>query len=285
NGTVVNNVKEYPELLWTMRGAGNAGYGIVTTSTIKIHPVQKIVTRFNFTYDFDQTSSILSVINQLGNSYFHQNLTFATSITKLPELSVDVFGIYLGSAAELQPYIQDFINLSKPKMESYIEGDFYELITYYANSTKGVGNFKVKSFFMNSDGLSIEGAKYLMNFIEGFKCDLRIEMLLLGGEVNKVRRNETAFVHRGHMNHMEIKVIEPSEMCLRDLKIFSTHFQRKYTNYESYQNLIDRQLDNWQCRYYRENFEKLVEIKQKYDPYNLFRWNQSIPTNTEISCY
>ncbi|CAG8823712.1 924_t:CDS:2, partial [Cetraspora pellucida] len=211
NGTVVNNVKEYPELLWTLRGARNAGYGIFTTSTIKIHPIQKIVTRFNLTYDFDQTSSILSVINQLGNNYFHQNLTFATSITKLPELTVDVFGIYLGSAAELQPYIQDFIIYQNLK---------------WSRIMKDVGNFKVKTFFMNSGGLSIEEAKNLMKFIEGFKCDLKIEMLLLGGRVNKVRRNETAFVHRGHMNHMNIKVIEPSEMCLRDLKIFSNHFQQ-----------------------------------------------------------
>ncbi|CAG8767570.1 10141_t:CDS:1, partial [Dentiscutata heterogama] len=43
------------------------------------------------------------------------------------------------------------------------------------------------------------------------------------------------------------------------------------------------ELDNWQCRYYAENFGKLVKIKQKYDPNNLFNWNQSIPTNTEIS--
>ncbi|CAG8785800.1 33759_t:CDS:1, partial [Racocetra persica] len=82
-----------------------------------------------------------------------------------------------------------------------------------------------------------------------------------------------------------IKLDVTSEICLRDIDLFSPYFQRKYTNYQSYQNLIDRVLDNWQRRYYGENFEKLVKIKRRYDPDYVFHWNQSIPTNTEISCY
>ncbi|CAG8699654.1 519_t:CDS:2, partial [Racocetra persica] len=37
-----DNAKEYPELLWAIRGAGNAGYGIVTALTFRIYPIQKI---------------------------------------------------------------------------------------------------------------------------------------------------------------------------------------------------------------------------------------------------
>ncbi|RIB00719.1 hypothetical protein C2G38_2301065, partial [Gigaspora rosea] len=40
NGTVVYNVKNYPELFWAIRGAGNAGYGIVTDLTLRIYPIQ-----------------------------------------------------------------------------------------------------------------------------------------------------------------------------------------------------------------------------------------------------
>ncbi|RIB09288.1 hypothetical protein C2G38_1981518, partial [Gigaspora rosea] len=39
NGTVVYNVKKYPELLWAIRGAGNAGYGIITSLTLRIYPI------------------------------------------------------------------------------------------------------------------------------------------------------------------------------------------------------------------------------------------------------
>jgi FAD/FMN-containing dehydrogenase len=37
-------------------------------------------------------------------------------------------------------------------------------------------------------------------------------------------------------------------------------------------------LQNWQELYYAENFDRLVEIKTKYDPNDLFNNPQSIPT-------
>ncbi|KAF0376687.1 cannabidiolic acid synthase-like 1 [Gigaspora margarita] len=134
NGTVVYSAKKYPELLWAIRGAGNAGYG---------------------------------------------------------------------SADELRHYVdvQAFIKLSKPKNVTYIESDFY---------------------------------------------------------------------------HIEVPEKSAAHVYLKPLTFF---FDQKGIPYEGI-----KQLDNWQCRYYAENFERLVEIKQKYDPYNLFRWNQSIPTTTNISC-
>ncbi|CAG8643442.1 3637_t:CDS:2, partial [Cetraspora pellucida] len=277
NGTVVNNAKEYPELLWAIRGAGNAGYGIVTALTLRIYPIQKIATYFYLTYDLDQTPLIISVMNQMGNN-LHQNLSFIMRILTSGSQPY-IYGIYLGSADELQSHIHEFINLSKPKNVSYIEGDLYELFNIEGISPEDVENFKLKSFFIDSAGLSEEGVKYLMKFRESFKCELAFEIALLGGRIDEIKRNETAFVHRGFMYHIIITSTMPSEKCLQDLEKFSQYFQLKYTNYESYQNIIDRQLDNWQDRYYGENFEKLVEIKRKYDPYNIFRWNQSIPTN------
>ncbi|CAG8833518.1 16353_t:CDS:1, partial [Racocetra persica] len=132
--------------------------------------------------------------------------------------------------------------------------------------------------------ISYEGIKYILKFVKSFGCKLYFNILLIGGgKVGDTGRNETAFVHRGFLYHIEIKAFVHSEACINDLERFSQHFQRKYSSFESYQNINDRNLDNWQCRYYRENFEKLVKIKRKYDPYNLFRWNQSIPTYIEIS--
>ncbi|KAF0541993.1 FAD-binding domain-containing protein [Gigaspora margarita] len=288
NGTIVYNAKKYPELFWAIQGAGNAGYGIVIALTLRIYPIQKIVTSLTFEYDFDQIPLIFSVMNQLGNS-FHQNLTLYIVVYSDP-LSASVTGLYLGSASELQPHMQEFIKLSIPKSVSYVENDLYNI--QIEGSEILISDFiKSKSFYIDSRGLSYEGSKYFMRFMKSFKCKLHSEILLIGGgRVNEMRRNESAFVHRGFLYHIAMFAHLPgahskhSELCFQELKNFSQHFQKNYASYENYQILIDRQLDNWQCRYYGKNFEKLVEIKRKYDPYNLFHWNQSIPTNTNISC-
>ncbi len=45
---------------------------------------------------------------------------------------------------------------------------------------------------------------------------------------------------------------------------------------ESYQNFPNRDIPDWQDQYFGENLERLVEVKTKWDPDNLFRSAQSI---------
>jgi FAD/FMN-containing dehydrogenase len=46
---------------------------------------------------------------------------------------------------------------------------------------------------------------------------------------------------------------------------------------EGYQNFSDEAETGYLRAYYGANLERLVEIKRKYDPDNLFRFAQSIP--------
>jgi FAD/FMN-containing dehydrogenase len=52
---------------------------------------------------------------------------------------------------------------------------------------------------------------------------------------------------------------------------------RPFTSDQSYQNFIDGAERDYLRAYYGANLERLVEIKRKYDPSNLFRFPQSIP--------
>jgi FAD/FMN-containing dehydrogenase len=50
-----------------------------------------------------------------------------------------------------------------------------------------------------------------------------------------------------------------------------------FTSDQSYQNFIDGAETDYLRAYYGANLERLVEVKRKYDPGNLFRFPQSIP--------
>ena len=52
-----------------------------------------------------------------------------------------------------------------------------------------------------------------------------------------------------------------------------------HTPAESYQNFPNRAIKDWQRQYYAENFSRLVKVKTKYDPHDVFHNPQSIPTH------
>ncbi len=47
----------------------------------------------------------------------------------------------------------------------------------------------------------------------------------------------------------------------------------------SYLNYIDPYLQNWQTMYYRHHWNRLREIKTRWDPTGYFRFPQGIPSN------
>ena len=43
-----------------------------------------------------------------------------------------------------------------------------------------------------------------------------------------------------------------------------------------FQNFADADLEDWADAYYGTNYERLVRIKARYDPRNIFRFHQSL---------
>ena len=59
-----------------------------------------------------------------------------------------------------------------------------------------------------------------------------------------------------------------------------TSTKRSFASDEGYQNFSDEAETGYLRAYYGTNLERLVEIKRKYDPDNLFRFAQSIPSRS-----
>jgi hypothetical protein len=103
-----------------------------------------------------------------------------------------------------------------------------------------------------------------------------------GGAINRVASGATAFVHRDALACIQAtyswsSFTSPSVIAAgaQWLRWLGTNVFDATTG--AYQNYIDPTLTNWQSAYYGANLNRLVSIKNKYDPGDLFSFAQSIP--------
>jgi FAD/FMN-containing dehydrogenase len=99
-----------------------------------------------------------------------------------------------------------------------------------------------------------------------------------GGAINSVAADATAFVHRDVMfGVQELAYFGSAGQSNALAWLQSTHAAlAPHTTGAGYQNYIDPTLSNWQRAYYGANYERLVEVKRRYDPDGVFQFAQAI---------
>ncbi|KAF0501603.1 FAD-binding domain-containing protein [Gigaspora margarita] len=283
------NKDQYTDLFFALRGAGANNFGIVTSFTFKIYPTPPSVTSISLTYALTNIQNVFNVYHQLGSS-LPDDLSFSIVIDNG---SVEFQGVYLGTQTNANQILSQFITQSQPTSTKFTEESFFNSVVRWGfqqengtiNPYHSPSDFKAKSFYVKSPGLSAAGVQSLITFMQGLPTTCptyAIFDLYAGGATNNVPANATAFVHRDVFYSIELFTTlngdnATNQQCFNQLNSFSETFQANYTDYSCYQNYIDRDLTDWQTRYYGSNLPALIAVKKIYDPNNVFSYAQSIP--------
>jgi hypothetical protein len=130
--------------------------------------------------------------------------------------------------------------------------------------------------------LTVEDYQRMVDFFKTSPSPYNIvSMEPYGGQINRVRLYDTAFVHRDaffdiftdsfwNLNSEKPRAFEwlndyYTSPATKDL--WSTHY---------YQNYVYDQYENWQQGYFGDNYQRLREIKTQWDRTNVFSFPQSI---------
>jgi FAD/FMN-containing dehydrogenase len=131
-----------------------------------------------------------------------------------------------------------------------------------------------------------DGARTILDFLRrwpGTHADVNWKMFLAGEAVAAVPPAATAFVHRDALMISSIELdwtaddtvgtVADNEAWLADFHAAMAPF----TSDECYQNFIDEAQNDYLRAYYGANLERLVAVKRRYDPRNVFTYPQGIP--------
>jgi len=130
------------------------------------------------------------------------------------------------------------------------------------------------------DGVDRAKAETIMDRLESLDAPMRVAQLrVLGGAMARVPNDATAFAHRGCRIMVNVAAFYDGEADKQEKMAWVQEFSDAIRDSDDvYVNFLgDEGPERVRAAYPNGSYERLAEIKRRYDPDNLFRLNQNIP--------
>jgi FAD/FMN-containing dehydrogenase len=276
---------EHPDLLWALRGAGGAGFGVVTNLKYRLDPVPKTVLGGVIAWSMDDAEAALRAYRDLYTGRQEDRLSLYLAMVTDPYPTGDpvlmAYGMYVGPPDGAETHLAPLRAVGRPVFDTFAPVSYYDLQRalgaeiVYGLQLKWRGGYFRDSAFSDEAFACLVGA--FRRAPSGYSM-LRFD-LLGGGAIGAVPADATAFVHRWAMFNVSIIAQwvrdDETEPNLRWVDELQTAL-RPYLSGQVYQNYADEELHDWPAAYYGANYPRLQRVKQRYDPGDFFHHRQSI---------
>lgn len=290
NGNILQVTKdnEHKDLFWATCGGGGGNFGIITSLVINIYPALP-VTWFNIGWDWEQpVEEIITTWQKFFDKedpkwFSHLDLwakSFPKEKTK--KMPIKVLGMFWGTQEEARKLLAAFLKIGKPQVQ--IENATWEQAIKYIEESTAVyltskPEYRTTGAYAN-DVLPDEATKLIVKTLEETTSPLfNVLLFSMGGASNKVFTDDTAYFYRDAKFFVmySIQWLKKNEDKAQT-KEMQTLRQKllKYT-VGDYIGNPDPTIKNYLTAYYGTNARKLRCVKRKYDPENIFKFEQSIP--------
>jgi FAD/FMN-containing dehydrogenase len=279
-----------PDLFWAIRGGGG-NFGVATRFKFRLHDISEVVGGLlvlpatpevveGFVAAAEAAPEDLSAI---------ANVMPAPPIPFVPaefhgQLVVFAFIVHVGDPEAGQRAVAPFRALATPIV------DMVRTMPYPGIYPPEDPDYRPtpvqRTMFLDRvDGRS---ARTIVEFLNASDATLRAAQLrVLGGAMARVPVEATAFAHRASRIlavFVNFYDKSPDDLARRTAWVEDFAAAMKQSDDGAYVNFLgDEGKDRVRAAYPGATWDRLVGIKQRYDPTNLFRLNQNIPPATTPS--
>jgi len=267
--SIMVDENENSDLFYALKGCGASNFGIVTQIFVKLYKLPEKMICFKLTYDLKHLYDVLHWFTNDRRKKMSINLTCKLTIK---DSIIVLSGQILGNVKLLRKQLEDLINPAESEVE-YM--NFSDAVDYFSY-TIVQDNIKYKSSFGNTE-LDDKSITMLKNSIKDIGNDFTIELYMLKSKSVK----ETSIVNPNATYLITYSIYwnedEEVKWGLVQLDALYEKMRLVLSSY-SYMGFMDSEITNYKKAYYGKTrrYQKLLEIKEKYDPENIFNFPQGL---------
>jgi len=286
----VASEKENADLFWALRGGGG-NFGVVTKFEFALHPVGPEVLAGLLVFPLQEGKQVLSRYREFMKSA-PEELNVWIVMRKAPPLpflpetvhgkEVVVFAVFyagdLAKGQKLVDQVRGFGSLQGEHVGPAPYANWQQ--AFDPLLTAGARNYwKSHNFTELSDGIFNTMIEYAGK-LPSPHCE--VILACISGAANRVAPDATAYRHRDAkfiMNvHGRWESPADDQKCIAwSRELFKA--ASPFASAGAYVNFMTEEEGDRVAAVYGANYQRLSEIKRKYDPNNLFHFNQNIRGN------
>jgi FAD/FMN-containing dehydrogenase len=269
--------RSHPDLFWGIRGGGG-NFGVLTSFEYRLHPVDRLLAGL-VVYPEAAARDALELFREVASTA-PDELSCAFAMLTLPDGPkvaaiaacfngpIEIGETLVRRVRELGPPVDDGIRpMRYPDVQRIFAEIPFGLYNYWkGHMVRDLTDDVVEATMEAFDSMASEHSAILIEAPHG--------------AVGRVPADATAFGQRdARFNASALAIWEPSEAPERHIAWARTYAGAVepaatggYINYLT----ADASADEVAAAYGRKRFERLVALKDRYDPTNMFRFNQNI---------
>jgi len=286
---ITASAEENQDLYWAVRGGGG-NFGVVTSFNFKLHPVSTVFAG-PVLYSLDRARDVMRFYREfMDGAPEDLNAFFAYLIVPpgppFPEdlHNKTVCGVvicYAGPMDKAEEVTRPLREFGPPLLDGLgpmpfpaLQGAFDPLLP------SGLQNYWKADFFDDLNDEAIEA--HLKYGPEIPTVNSAVHLYPVSGAAARVGKNDTAWSYREARYALVIAAVYPNPADTEKNVQWVRDYWEALHPYSAGGAYINFMMDEGQERIaasYRDNYQRLVDVKKKYDPTNLFRMNQNISPN------
>jgi hypothetical protein len=274
-----------PDLLWGLRGGGG-NFGVVTSFEFRLYPVKDVLAGI-LMFPAERASEVLRHYRNWARDLPDELSTLAAFTVAPPmpfvpeELHmkrvIGIIGCHAGDAAEGEALLQPLLALDPP-IQMVAPMPYPALQTMLDESAPAGLQNHFKGGYL--DQLSDAAIDVLVSQASRRKSDLsELHLHHMGGAVARVGEDDTAVSNRGAEFAYNVIAMweDPADVEVHRGWARETSARLEPVSSDgTYVNFLTDATDAAVREAYGSKYQRLADLKRRYDPTNLFHLNQNI---------